>query len=72
MSWIWKRIQDEPVVTQNVIIGLIFAGTQFGLDWTAAQVGGVTGASALILTWLTRQAVSPVGGRSLPPPLPPR
>lgn len=66
LSSIWQRILAEPVYTQGVVVAAIALGTAFGLGWNGAQVGAVSALSAAVLSWLTRQSVTPVSQPSLP------
>ena len=58
--WLWQRIKEEPVLFQGLIQALIALGTAFGFDLDAAKVGAITAASAALLSFLTRQVVTPL------------
>ena len=70
MSKVWKRVYEEPVACQAMIVSGIALGSAFGLGWNGDQVGAVTSFTAVVLGFLTRSVVTPFGNKPLPPPLP--
>ena len=57
---LWDQIRQEPVLFQGVIQALIALGTAFGLQLDASKVGAITAATAAVLSFLTRQVVTPI------------
>lgn len=60
MSWLWRRIQDEPALTYGLIGALVSLAVGFGLSWTGEQVALVMTFVSAFLGWLTRKVVTPV------------
>ena len=58
--WLWRQIKQEPVLFQGLIQAVIALGTTFGLDLDATKVGAITAATAALLSFLTRQVVTPL------------
>jgi hypothetical protein len=56
----WELIKAEPVYFQGIIQSVIAVGTSFGLHLDGNQVGAILAVTAAILSFLTRQQVSPV------------
>jgi hypothetical protein len=63
---IWTLILSEPVYAQALVVAGIALGSAFGLGWTGAQVGAVSAFSAALLSFMTRQAVTPTVAPVLP------
>ena len=60
MNWITKRIQQEPVLFQGLLQAIIMLWVSFGLGLNVNQVGTVAAVSAAVLSFITRQNVTPV------------
>jgi len=59
MTWLWRRIQDEPALAYQLVNALVLLLVGFGLDWTGEQVALVGTFTAALLGFLTRKAVTP-------------
>jgi hypothetical protein len=72
-NWLTKQILEEPVIFQGVVQATIALGVSFGLGLSVSQVGAITAVSAAILSFITRQNVTPAvnpkdsGGNQLAP-----
>ena len=72
-NWLTKQIQLEPVLFQGVVQATIALGVSFGLGLSVSQVGAIAAVSAAILSFITRQNVTPTvnpkdsGGNQLAP-----
>ena len=64
----WQLIKAEPVSFQGIIQSLIALGTSFGFGLNGNQVGAILAVTAAILSFLTRQQVSPVANQNAPMP----
>jgi hypothetical protein len=60
MNWITKRIQQEPVLFQGLLQAIIMLWVSFGLNLNDNQVATIAVASAALLSFITRQNVTPV------------
>jgi hypothetical protein len=60
MKWLTKQIQEEPVLFQGVVQAILALGTSFGLSLSVYQVGTIAAVSAALLSFITRQNVTPV------------
>ena len=60
MNWLIKQIQQEPVLFQGVVQAILALGMSFGLGLNVNQVGTVAAVSAAVLSFITRQNVTPV------------
>jgi hypothetical protein len=60
MGWLLAQIREEPVLFQGIVQAVIALGVSFGLGLTANQVGAISAVSAAILSFLTRQQVTPL------------
>ena len=60
INWLTERIQKEPVLFQGVIQTTLALGTSFGLGLSVSQVGAITAVAAAILSFITRQNVTPI------------
>jgi len=58
--WLWQQIKQEPVLFQGLIQAVIALGTTFGLNLDATKVGAITAVTAALLSFLTRQVVTPL------------
>jgi hypothetical protein len=56
----WQKIMHEPVAFQALLQALIAAGVAFGLKLTSQEMGAILAATAAMLAFLTRQAVTPI------------
>lgn len=59
MTWIWQRIQEEPVAAAAIVRLSLSTAMVFGLQWTAEQVAAVMSLTEAVLMFLTRGAVTP-------------
>ncbi len=55
-----EKIKDEPVAFQAILQNILALAVSFGFHLTAQQIGGILMASAAILAFFTRKAVTPV------------
>lgn len=62
---IWKRINDEPVLFVGLVQAMLALGLAFGLKLTSGQVGAIVACAAAILSFLTRQVVTPLSNPKL-------
>lgn len=62
----WSLVKRYPVRAQAVVQASLGTATAFGLHWDGGQVGSVVTLSAVILAFLTEQAVTPVSEPTLP------
>jgi hypothetical protein len=56
----WQLIKEEPVSTQGIIQAAPALATSFGLGLSSSQMGAILAVTAAILTFLTRQQVTPL------------
>jgi predicted anti-sigma-YlaC factor YlaD len=54
-----QRITNEPVMTQALVQSAVALVVGFGLDWTPEQIGLVLAFSAMLLSFIARQQVTP-------------
>lgn len=59
INWLAKQIQQEPVLFQGLIQATLALGMSFGLGLTVNQVGTIAAVSAALLSFITRQNVTP-------------
>jgi hypothetical protein len=59
MDAIRRRITEEPVMTQALIQAAVAMGVGFGLNWTPEQIGLVLAFTAMLLSFIARQQVTP-------------
>jgi hypothetical protein len=64
----WSLIKAEPVSFQGIVQATIALGTSFGLGLNGTQVGAILAVTAAILSFLTRQQVSPDAIQNAPMP----
>jgi hypothetical protein len=64
----WELIKAEPVTFQGLVQSLIALATSFGFGLNGTQVGAILAVTAAILSFLTRQQVSPVATQNVPMP----
>jgi hypothetical protein len=62
----WELIKREPVAFQGLIQAVTALGTSFGLGLNGTQVGAILAVTAALLSFLTRQRVSPVASQNAP------
>lgn len=59
MNFLWERIKAEPASFLAILSVVINLAVLFGLTLTAEQIVGMNALLALIVGFLTRQAVTP-------------
>lgn len=59
LKTLWSAIQAEPVTVQALVQSAIALGSAFGLHLSAEQIAAVLAFSAMVLSVLTRQVVTP-------------
>lgn len=59
LRWIWSLVMAEPVRAQSLFQAGVVLAAAFGLNLTGAQMGALAAFNAMLLGFLTRQAVTP-------------
>ena len=60
MTWIVKRIRQEPVLAYSLIQTAVGLGVAFGAPLTATQTGSLVAFLAAVLGFAVRRQVTPI------------
>jgi hypothetical protein len=60
MNAIWERIKSEPAIVTMLVNQAFLFGAAFGFSLTPEQLVQINALLALILTFITRQTVTPI------------
>ena len=63
---LWTLVRKYPVRAQAIVQASLGTATAFGLHWDGGQVGSVVTLSAVILAFITEQAVTPLSEPIIP------
>lgn len=55
----WRKIKEGPVLFQGLVQAALALGMAFDLKLDAATIGAIMAFSAAVLSFLTRQVVTP-------------